>query len=60
MKNTASIFTITLASSYTFFIFGKTPRMENDAYSLERPVLSQNTRKHMKKRNIYSPVPETI
>ena len=60
MKNTASIFTITLASSYTFFIFGNTPRVKSDAYSFERPVLSQNTWKHMKKWNVHSLVPETI
>ena len=38
MKNTASIFTITLASPHTFFILGNTPRVKSDAYSLERPA----------------------
>ena len=39
MKNTASIFTITLASTHTFsLIFGNTLRVKSDAYSLDRPV----------------------
>ena len=38
MKNTTSIFTITLTSPHTFFILGNTPRVKSDAYSLETPV----------------------
>ena len=42
MKNTASIFTIALASSIHFFILGNSPRVKSDAYSFERPALSHH------------------
>ena len=54
MKNAASTFTITLASSFTFFIFGNTPRVKSE--NTFCPKIPEN----MKKRNIHSPVPETI
>ena len=34
---------------YIFFNLGNTPRVKSDTYLFERPVLSQNTWKHMKK-----------
>ena len=44
MKNAAFIFTITLASSHTFFfILGNPPRVKSDTYSFEIPALSQHT-----------------
>ena len=43
MKNTASILTIALTSSHTFFLFwGNAPRMKSYAYSFERPALSHH------------------
>ena len=60
MKNTAYIFTITLASSYTFFIFGNTLRVKKVTDIQLRDLFCPKIPENMKKQNIHFPAPETI